>query len=55
MTQSLTNARLCSELHLSATAVEGHSRSMSTQLDLDADERSHLQVLGVLRSRSRAL
>lgn len=49
MAQGLTNAALCSELHLSAKTVEGHVRSIFTKLDLDADERSHRRVLAVLR------
>jgi DNA-binding NarL/FixJ family response regulator len=49
MAQGLTNAGLCSELHLSAKTVEGHVRSIFTKLDLDADERSHRRVLAVLR------
>ena len=46
MAQGLTNAGLCSELHLSAKTVEGHVRNIFTKLDLDADERSHRRVLG---------
>ena len=49
MAQGLTNAGLCSELHLSPKTVEGHVRSIFTKLDLDADERSHRRVLAVLR------
>ena len=49
MAQGLTNAALCSELHLSAKTVEGHVRSIFTKLDLDADERSHRRVLAVLK------
>ena len=49
MAQGLTNAALCSELHLSPKTVEGHVRSIFTKLDLDADERSHRRVLAVLR------
>jgi DNA-binding NarL/FixJ family response regulator len=49
MAQGLTNAALCSELHLSVKTVEGHVRSIFTKLDLDADERSHRRVLAVLR------
>ena len=49
MAQGLTNAGLCSELHLSAKTVEGHVRSIFTKFDLDADERSHRRVLAVLR------
>jgi len=49
MAQGLTNAGLCSELHLSAKTVEAHVRSIFTKLDLDADERSHRRVLAVLR------
>ena len=49
MAQGLTNAGLCSELHVSAKTVEGHVRSIFTKLDLDADERSHRRVLAVLR------
>lgn len=48
MAQGLTNAALCSELHVSAKTVEGHVRSIFTKLDLDADERSHRRVLAVL-------
>ena len=49
MAQGLTNAGLCSELHLSVKTVEGHVRSIFTKLDLDADERAHRRVLAVLR------
>jgi DNA-binding NarL/FixJ family response regulator len=49
MAQGLTNAALCSELHVSAKTVEGHVRSIFTKLDLDADERSNRRVLAVLR------
>ena len=49
MAQGLTNAALCSELHVSAKTVEGHVRSIFTKLDLDADERSHRRVLAVLQ------
>lgn len=49
MAQGLTNAALCSELHLSPKTVEGHVRSIFTKLDLDADDRSHRRVLAVLR------
>jgi DNA-binding NarL/FixJ family response regulator len=49
MAQGLTNAGLCSELHLSTKTIEGHVRSIFTKLDLDADERSHRRVLAVLR------
>ena len=49
MAQGLTNAALCSELHLSPKTVEGHVRSIFTKLDLGADERSHRRVLAVLR------
>jgi len=49
MAQGLTNAALCSELHLSPKTVEGHVRSIFTKLDLDADERSNRRVLAVLR------
>ena len=49
MAQGLTNAGLCSELHVSAKTVEGHVRSIFIKLDLDADERSHRRVLAVLR------
>ncbi len=49
MAQGLTNAGLCSELHLSSKTVEGHVRSIFTKLDLDVDERSHRRVLAVLR------
>jgi DNA-binding NarL/FixJ family response regulator len=49
MAQGLTNAGLCSELHVSAKTVEGHVRSIFTKLDLDVDERSHRRVLAVLR------
>ena len=49
LAQGLTNAALCSELHLSAKTVEGHVRSIFIKLDLDADERSHRRVLAVLR------
>jgi DNA-binding NarL/FixJ family response regulator len=49
MAQGLTNAGLCSELHVSTKTVEGHVRSIFTKLDLDADERSHRRVLAVLR------
>jgi DNA-binding NarL/FixJ family response regulator len=48
MAQGLTNAGLCSELHLSAKTVEGHVRSIFIKLDLDPDERSHRRVLAVL-------
>lgn len=49
MAQGLTNAALCSELHLSPKTVEGHVRSIFTKLDLGPDERSHRRVLAVLR------
>ena len=49
MAQGLTNAALCSELHVSAKTIEGHVRNIFTKLDLDADERSHRRVLAVLR------
>jgi DNA-binding NarL/FixJ family response regulator len=49
MAQGLTNAGLCSELHVSSKTVEGHVRSIFTKLDLDVDERSHRRVLAVLR------
>ncbi len=49
MAQGLTNAGLCSELHLSTKTVEGHVRSVFTKLDLDTDERSNRRVLAVLR------
>ena len=49
MAQGLTNAALCSELHLSPKTVEGHVRSIFTKLDLGPDERSHRRVLAVRR------
>ncbi|MFC7724120.1 DNA-binding response regulator [Nocardioides sp. GCM10028917] len=49
MARGLTNAALCSELHLSPKTVEGHVRSIFTKLDLGPDERSHRRVLAVLR------
>lgn len=49
MARGLTNAGLCSELHLSTKIVEGHVRWIFTKLDLDADERSHRRVLAALR------
>ena len=49
MAQGLTNAGLCSELHLSTKTVEGHVRSVFTKLDLDTDERSNRRVLAVLQ------
>lgn len=49
MARGLTNAGLCSELHLSAKTVEGHVRNIFTKLDLDSDERSHRRVLAVLK------
>ncbi len=50
MAQGLTNARLCQELHLGTKTVEGHVQSISTKLDVHADERSHRRVLAVLQS-----
>ncbi len=49
MARGLTNAGLCSELHLSAKTVEGHVRSIFTKLDLDPDAHSHRRVLAVLQ------
>ena len=49
MAQGLTNAALCSELHLSPKTVEGHVHAIFTKLDLDADVRTNRRVLAVLQ------